>query len=140
MLQYYFKQEDYRLHDVAESMGFLPYLKKVVQGNKIKIEKKFEDMLEEMKKEPENEARKKFIEEMNFNQFNDVVEFTFVVMFSQGLLKLVEEGKDIEQVFIMSYNLAEKMSNDHSSIYAKMIDQAIGCCYNGIILTYANIK
>lgn len=125
-------------------MEVLSHLKKFVQGNKFKIKKGFEDTIEKMKKKAgKNELRKMFIEEMkmDFDQFNDIVEFAFVVMLVEALLKLAKEGKDVEVVSLTWYKLILEMSSDaQNSKYEELIERAIQCCRDGIMFAYANIK
>ncbi len=125
-------------------MEVLPHLKKFVQGNKFKIKKGFEDTIEKMKKKAgKNELRKMFIEEMkmDFDQFNDIVEFVFVVMLVEALLKLAKEGKDVEVVSLTWYKLILEMSSDaQNSKYEELIERAIQSCQEGVMFAYANIK
>jgi hypothetical protein len=138
---YEFKQEDQQFYQLLETLDVLSYLNIFFENHKSRIKNSFEDMLEKMKKEERTERDTRFIKEMDSDQFIDVVEFTFEVMFAKDLIRLSEKYDDTKLVFLAAHNLAEKMSVDaQNSTYVKQIEHVILNCCNSVMFAYKNAE
>jgi hypothetical protein len=138
---YEFKPEDQQFYQLLESLDIIPYLNIFLENHKSRIRNSFENMLDEMKNGESTERDTRFIEEMDCEQFIDVVKFTFEVMFAKDLLRSSTKCVDTKILFLAAHNLAEKMSCDvQNPIYINQIEHSITNCCNSVMLEYKTPK
>ena len=95
-MTYKFKEEDQQFYKFLEKLDILPYLNVFVEQHKSRIKKTYENMIAKMKENVQTERQAKFIEEMNYEQFYEVVKITFEIMFAKDMVRLTTNHKNVE--------------------------------------------
>lgn len=134
---YTFKLEDRKNYEFLENAGITPNLKLFLEEYRPRMKTAFEQLLEEMKYEEKNERKTEFIQEMKCEEFIEIVEYAFCIMFSKDTLKMIQNNNDIELSILAAYQVAEKMrKNAQESSNAKLVDNVIAKCCNSVLSAY----
>ena len=138
-MRYEFKQEDFELCYLLESMEISPYLRSFVKNHDSKIKKSFEDMIKEMKEEEKTKMDDEFIKELDEKEFFYVVKVTLQIMFAKDFMELAKakEVEKLEALILGAQNLAFKMSKDSQNpIYIEQVEKIISICHDSILRSY----
>ena len=140
-MTYKFKEEDQQFYKFLEKLDILPYLNVFVEQHKTRIKKTYENMIAKMKENVQTERQAKFIEEMNYEQFYEVVKITFEIMFAKDMVRLTTNHKNVELLYLAAHSLAIKMSRDAQNVtYVSQMEHIISNCQDSIMQTYEIAK
>ena len=96
-------------------------------------------MIAKMKENVQTERQTKFIEEMNYEQYYEVVKITLEIMFAKDIVRLTTNHKNAELLYLAAHSLALKMSrNAQNATYVKQMEHIISNCQDSIMQTYRN--
>ena len=138
-MTYKFKEEDRQFYQFLEKLEILPYLNAFIEQHKPRTKKSYENMIAKMKENLQTERQAKFIEEMNYEQFYEVVKITLEIMFAKDIVRLTTNHKSAELLYLAAHSLALKMSrNAQNATYVKQMEHIISNCQDSIMQTYRN--
>lgn len=140
-MTYKFKEEDRQFYQFLQQLEILPYLNAFIEQHKPRTKKSYENMIAKMKENLQTERQAKFIEEMNYEQFYEVVKITFEIMFAKDMVRLTISQKNAELLYLAAHSLAIKMSRDAQNVtYVSQMEQIISNCQDSIMQTYEIAK
>lgn len=140
-MTYKFKEEDRQFYQFLEELKIIPYLNAFIEQHKSRTKKSYENMIAKMKENVQTERQAKFIEEMNYEQFYEVVKITFEIMFAKDMVRLTTNHKNAELLYLVAHSLAIKMSRDAQNVtYVSQMEHIISNCQDSIMQTYEIAK
>lgn len=134
---YNFKAEDRNYYEILDILGILPYLQLFLYQNENFIKDSLKNIIEEMKKEENSGFKSKFISEIDLDELLEVVNFTFIVIFSKDLTASMERGAEPVISILSARSLAIKMSIDtQNPSYIENLEKVIKICSTSILTSY----
>lgn len=136
-MKYNSKPEDLQFYDRLITLEILPHLQTFLALHEEIVTKAFEDMVAKAKSEEKSEQDTRFIQELNCEEFINVVKFTFCVIFSKDMDKVAQKHNYNKLSSLAAQSMAKKMANNpYNPTYVGQLDRVVSICCNSVLSAY----
>lgn len=136
-MQYDFSKEDQKYYQLLEDLGLLHYIRLFLDNHVERIHSAFEQILEEIQQKPEDDRKKRFIQEFDREQFVDFVKNTFCIICAKTIMKSFIRHQQNQLSILTAQVWVKKMlNNPQDRQYVELINYTIGKCEDAVWLAY----
>ena len=137
-MNYVFTEEELIKYQVFEYLGVLPNLDVFLEENIIVMHKEFLKLIKKMEKEQENERKEKFLKNIEYEDFIEILKKRFAINLEKELEK--ECKSNILELQLKARQISKEMSNDtQNAAYQKFLKEVVKSISNDILKEYREL-
>ena len=132
-MNYVFTEEELIKYQVFEYLGVLPNLDVFLEENIIVMHKEFLKLIKKMEKEQKNERKEKFLKNIEYEDFIEILKKRFAINLEKELEK--ECKSNILELQLKARQISKEMSNDTQ----KFLKEVVKSISNDILKEYREL-
>ena len=137
-MNYVFTEEELIKYQVFEYLGVLPNLDVFLEENIIVMHKEFLKLIKKMEKEQNNERKEKFLKNIEYEDFIEILKKRFAINLEKELEK--ECKSNILELQLKARQISKEMSNDtQNAAYQKFLKEVVKSISNDILKEYREL-
>ncbi|MFR2571198.1 MAG: hypothetical protein ACLS90_05840 [Clostridia bacterium] len=137
-MNYVFTEEELIKYQVFEYLGVLPNLDVFLEENIIVMHKEFLKLIKKMEKEQKNERKEKFLKNIEYEDFIEILKKRFAINLEKELEK--ECKSNILELQLKARQISKEMSNDtQNAAYQKFLKEVVKSISNDILKEYREL-
>lgn len=133
-----FTEEELIKYQVFEYLGVLPNLDVFLEENILIMHKEFLKLIKKMEKEQKNERKEKFLKNIEYEDFIEILKKRFAINLEKELEK--ECKSNILELQLKARQISKEMSNDtQNAAYQKFLKEVVKSISNDILKEYREL-
>ena len=133
-----FTEEELIKYQVFEYLGVLPNLDVFLEENILIMHKEFLKLIKKMEKEQKNERKEKFLKDIEYEDFIEILKKRFAINLEKELEK--ECKSNILELQLKARKISQEMSNDtQNAAYQKFLKEVVKSISNDILKEYREL-
>ena len=137
-MNYVFTEEELIKYQVFEYLGVLPNLDVFLEENIIVMHKEFLKLIKKMEKEQKNERKEKFLKNIEYEDFIEILKKRFAINLEKELEK--ECKSNILELQLKARQISKEMSkNPKNSEYQNFLKEVVKSISNDILKEYREL-
>ena len=137
-MNYVFSEKELIKYQVFEYLGVLPNLDVFLEENILIMHKEFLKLIKKMEKEQKNERKEKFLKDIEYEDFIEILKKRFAINLEKELEK--ECKSDILKLQLKARKISQEMSNDtQNAAYQKFLKEVVKSISNDILKEYREL-
>ena len=134
-MNYVFTEEELIKYQVFEYLGVLPNLDVFLEENILIMHKEFLKLIKKMEKEQKNERKEKFLKNIEYEDFIEILKKRFAINLEKELEK--ECKSNILELQLKARQISKEMSkNPKNSEYQNFLKELVKSISNDILKEY----
>ncbi len=137
-MNYVFSENELIKYQVFEYLGVLPNLDVFLEENILIMHKEFLKLIKKMEKEQKNERKEKFLKNIEYEDFIEILKKRFAINLEKELEK--ECKSNILELQLKARKISQEMSNDtQNAAYQKFLKEVVKSISNDILKEYREL-
>ena len=137
-MNYVFSENELIKYQVFEYLGVLPNLDVFLEENILIMHKEFLKLIKKMEKEQKNERKEKFLKNIEYEDFIEILKKRFAINLEKELEK--ECKSNILELQLTARKISQEMSNDtQNAAYQKFLKEVVKSISNDILKEYREL-
>ena len=137
-MNYVFSKNELIKYQVFEYLGVLPNLDVFLEENILIMHKEFLKLIKKMEKEQKNERKEKFLKNIEYEDFIEILKKRFAINLEKELEK--ECKSNILELQLKARKISQEMSNDtQNAAYQKFLKGVVKSISNDILKEYREL-
>lgn len=137
-MNYVFTEEELIKYQVFEYLGVLPNLDVFLEENILIMHKEFLKLIKKMEKEQKNERKEKFLKNIEYEDFIEILKKRFAINLEKELEK--ECKSNILELQLKARQISKEMSkNPKNSEYQNFLKELVKSISNDILKEYREL-
>lgn len=137
-MNYVFSEKELIKYQVFEYLGVLPNLDVFLEENILIMHKEFLKLIKKMEKEQKNERKEKFLKDIEYEDFIEILKKRFAINLEKELEK--ECKSNILELQLKARKISQEMSNDtQNAAYQKFLKEVVKSISNDILKEYREL-
>ncbi len=137
-MNYVFTEEELIKYQVFEYLGVLPNLDVFLEENILIMHKEFLKLIKKMEKEQKNERKEKFLKNIEYEDFIEILKKRFAINLEKELEK--ECKSNILELQLKARQISKEMSkNPKNSEYQNFLKEVVKSISNDILKEYREL-
>ena len=137
-MNYVFSENELIKYQAFEYLGVLPNLDVFLEENILIMHKEFLKLIKKMEKEQKNERKEKFLKNIEYEDFIEILKKRFAINLEKELEK--ECKSNILELQLKARKISQEMSNDtQNAAYQKFLKEVVKSISNDILKEYREL-